>query len=281
MKKYIKHFSVLLIIFAIVLVLFVVALIKKGPDKEEQGVYERTNTECLTDERVFDYADVLSDDEEKSLRDLIAEKEDEIGCDIVLVTISDPDYAGDTAMMNYADDFYDNYKYGYDAPWGDGALYLDNMLGVGNSYSWFSTSGRVEDTYSTSMINHLIDGVCDKVNADPYDAYVYYINSLSATMSGEDVSMYEAIPWYAIWGVAAVVTFVYVLVCINHNVGKKTTSANTYVAGGAAQFPDRRDVFISKHTTRRTIQSNSGSGGGGGHHTSSGGHSHGGGGGRH
>lgn len=280
MKKYIKHFSVLLIIFAIVLVLFVIALIKKGPDKEEQGVYERTNTEYLTDERVFDYADVLSDDEEKSLRDLIAEKEDEIGCDIVLVTISDPDYAGDTAMMNYADDFYDNYKYGYDAPWGDGALYLDNMLGVGNSYSWFSTSGRVEDTYSTSMINHLIDGVCDRVNADPYDAYVYYINSLSATMSGEDVSMYEAIPWYAIWGVAAVVTFVYVLVCINHNVGKKTTSANTYVAGGAAQFPDRRDVFISKHTTRRTIQSNSGSGGGG-HHTSSGGHSHGGGGGRH
>lgn len=281
MKKYIKHFSVLLIIFAIVLVLFVVALIKKGPDKEEQGVYKRTNTECLTDERVFDYADVLSDDEEKSLRDLIAEKEDEIGCDIVLVTISDPDYAGDTAMMNYADDFYDNYKYGYDAPWGDGALYLDNMLGVGNSYSWFSTSGRVEDTYSTSMINHLIDGVCDRVNADPYDAYVYYINSLSATMSGEDISMYEAIPWYAIWGVAAVVTFVYVLVCINHNVGKKTTSANTYVAGGAAQFPDRRDVFISKHTTRRTIQSNSGSGGGGGHHTSSGGRSHGGGGGRH
>ena len=280
MKKYIKHFSVLLIIFAIVLVLFVVALIKKEPDKEEQGVYERTNTECLTDERVFDYADVLSDDEEKSLRDLIAEKEGEIGCDIVLVTISDPDYAGDTAMMNYADDFYDNYKYGYDAPWGDGALYLDNMLGVGNSYSWFSTSGRVEDTYSTSMINHLIDGVCDRVNADPYDAYVYYINSLSATMSGEDVSMYEAIPWYAIWGVAAVVTFVYVLVCINHNVGKKTTSANTYVAGGAAQFPDRRDVFISKHTTRRTIQSNSGSGGGG-HHTFSGGHSHGGGGGRH
>ena len=280
MKKYIKHFSVLLILFAIVLVLFIVALVKKGPSKETQGAYERTNTDCLTDERVFDYADVLSDDEENSLRDLIAEKEDAIGCDIVLVTISDPDYAGDNAMMNYADDFYDNYQYGYNAPWGDGALYLDNFLGVGNSYSWFSTSGRVEDTYSTSMINHLIDGVCDRVNADPYDAYVYYINSLSATMSGEDVSMYEAIPWYAIWGVAAVVTFIYVLVCINHNVGKKTTNANTYVAGGAAQFPDRRDVFISKHTTHRTIQSSSSSGGGG-HHVSSGGHSHGGGGGRH
>ena len=280
MKKYIKHFSVLLILFAIVLVLFIVALVKKGPSNETQGTYERTNTDCLTDERVFDYADVLSDDEENSLRDLIAEKEDVIGCDIVLVTISDPDYAGDNAMMNYADDFYDNYQYGYDAPWGDGALYLDNFLGVGNSYSWFSTSGRVEDTYSTPMINHLIDGVCDRVNDDPYAAYVYYINSLSATMSGEDVSMYEAIPWYAIWGVAAVVTIIYVLVCINHNVGKKTTSANTYVAGGVAQFPDRRDVFISKHTTHRTIQSSSSSGGGG-HHVSSGGHSHGGGGGRH
>ena len=103
MKKYIKHFSVLLILFAIVLVLFIVALVKKGPSNETQGTYERTNTDCLTDERVFDYADVLSDDEENSLRDLIAEKEDVIGCDIVLVTISDPDYAGDNAMMNYAD----------------------------------------------------------------------------------------------------------------------------------------------------------------------------------
>lgn len=277
MKKYLKHFAVLFILFAIVLVVFIVALIMKKP--KEENVYTRTNTQCKTEERVFDYADVLTDAEEDALRQMIAEKQDEIGCDIVLVTISDPDYAGDNAMMNYADDFYDDNMFGYDEPWGDGALYLDNFLGIGNSYSWFSTCGRVENRYSSSMIYDLIDDICYNVNRDPFGSYQLYINSLANTMSSNS-SLDVEIPTFAIWGVAALITLIYILVCINRNVGKKTTNANTYVAGGHAQFPDRRDVFISKHTTSRKIQTNSG-GGGGGHHISSGGHSHGGGGGRH
>ena len=278
MKKYLKHFAVLFILFAIVLVVFIVALIMKKPNEEK--VYTRTNTQCKTEERVFDYADVLTDAEEDALRQMIAEKQDEIGCDIVLVTISDPDYAGDNAMMNYADDFYDDNMFGYDEPWGDGALYLDNFLGIGNSYSWFSTSGRVENRYSSSMIYDLIDDICYNVNRDPFGSYQLYINSLAKTMSSNS-SLDVEIPTFAIWGVAALITLIYILVCINRNVGKKTTDANTYVAGGHAQFPDRRDVFISKHTTSRKIQTNSGGGGGGGHHISSGGFSHGGGGGRH
>lgn len=278
MKKYLKHFAVLFILFAIVLVVFIVALIMKKPNEEK--VYTRTNTQCKTEERVFDYADVLTDAEEDALRQMIAEKQDEIGCDIVLVTISDPDYAGDNAMMNYADDFYDDNMFGYDEPWGDGALYLDNFLGIGNSYSWFSTCGRVENHYSSSMIYDLIDDICYNVNRDPFGSYQLYINSLANTMSSNS-SLDVEIPTFAIWGVAALITLIYILVCINRNVGRKTTDANTYVAGGHAQFPDRRDVFISKHTTSRKIQTNSGGGGGGGHHISSGGFSHGGGGGRH
>lgn len=276
MKKYLKHFSVLLILFAIVLVVYLGVILTRKPD--EKVTYQRTNTQCKTEERVFDHADVLTDSEEQILREMIAEKEDEIGCDIVLVTISDPIYAGDYAMMNYADDFYDDNMFGYDEPWGDGALYLDNFLGVGNSYSWFSTSGRVEYRYNENMISNLVDDVCDNVNADPFGAYKIYINSLSKTMSttGSGVE----IPTFAIWVTAAIVTLIYLLVCINRNVGKKTTTANTYVAGGHAQFPDRRDVFLSKHTTSHKISSSSG-GGGGGHHISSGGFSHGGGGGRH
>lgn len=275
MKKYLKHFSVLFILFAIVLVVYIIFVVAAPPKIEV--AYQRGNTECKTTERVFDYANVLTDSEEFTLRQMIAEKEDEIGCDIVLVTISDPNYAGDRAMMNYADDFYDNNKFGYDKPWGDGALYLDNFLGVGNSYSWFCTTGRVEDRYSSYMIENLVDGVCDNVNDDPFGSYKYYINSLTKTMSTNGAGI--EIPTMAIWIASLVVTLIYVLVCVNRNVGKKTTTANTYVAGGYAQFPDKRDVFLNKHVTHRTISSSSG--GGGGHHISSGGHSHGGGGGRH
>ncbi len=268
MKKYFKHFAVLFIITAIMLVAFIALSI--GSDKDKVA-YERQNSDAPA-ERVYDYADVLSDSEEDKLRELIAEKEDEIGCDIVLVIIDEPSVDSDHAMMNYADDFYDQNYYGYDKVHGDGALYLDNY-NIG--YCWFSTCGRVREEYSDSEIDGLISDVCENVNEDPYDAYKTYVNSLADTMSGKS----EQIPFGIILLIAAVVTAIYVIIGIINNKGKKTTTASTYVAGGNPIFRDKRDIFVTKHVTKRRIESSSGGGGGG--HISSGGVSHGGGGGRH
>lgn len=278
MKNYFRHFRFLLIIVFVLLVAFVVVKLLKGADKKE---YIRTNDQCKQTERVFDYADKLTDEEEEKLRSLIAIKQDEIGCDIVLVVVEEPAILSDYAMMNYADDFYDNNKYGYNMPGGDGALLLDNWArdNMGYAYTWFSTCGRVEYEYSDMEINQLIDDVCSVVNRDPYSAYKTYVESLSRTMSGGN-SLGD-IPWSVILLAAAVMTFVYILIGIVNNKGKKTTTANTYAAGGHADFHDRRDVFVTKHTISRHIERSSGGGGGGGHHVSSGGISHGGGGGRH
>ena len=273
MKKYFRHFCVLFIIIAVLLVIFIGVKVATGT---EETVYTRGNDQCVQTERVFDYADQLTDEEEESLRVLIAEKEDEIGCDIVLVTINDPSVASDYDMMNYADDFYDDNMYGYNEPWGDGALYLDNWA---NGYCWFSTCGGVEYEYSTREIDELITDVCSIVNNDPYRAYKRYVNSLSDTMSGKKDSV---IPMSIILVTAVLLTAIYVIIGVSQNKGKKTTTASTYISGGLPVFHDRRDVFLTKHTTSRHIQrSSGGGGGGGGHHVSSGGHSHGGGGGRH
>jgi len=272
MKNYFRHFRFLFIAVGVFLVIFIGLKIATGSGQKE---YTRTNGQCTETERVFDYADKLTDAEEDELRALIEKKEKEVGCDIVLVTINDPSIASDYDMMNYADDFYDDRMFGYDEPWGDGALYLDNWA---NGYCWFSTCGRVETEYSTYEIDALIDNVCATVNTDPCRAYKTYVNSLSRTMSGMGI---PTIGIGTILLAALIITIIYVIVGVYHNKGKKTTTASTYVAGGRPVFNDRRDVFVTKHTTRRHIQRSSGGGGGGGHHTSSGGHSHGGGGGRH
>ena len=276
MKNYFKHFRIIFIVVAVMLVIFIGIKVANGT----LGGYKRTNNNAPA-ERVYDYADKLTDEEENKLRALIAKKENEIGCDIVLVTIADPSIDSDYAMMNYADDFYDDNQYGYDVPWGDGALYLDNWARdvdpSAENYCWFSTCGRVERKYSTSDINWLIDDVCRTVNKDPYGAYVTYVNSLSRTMSGKD----DGFPESFIWMAAIFITVVYIICNVINNKGKKTTKADTYISR-VPHFHDRRDIFLSKHTTTRHIQrSSGGGGGGGGHHISSGGHSHGGGGGRH
>lgn len=278
MKNYFKYFRFWFIGIGILAVIYIVAAVAALP-KNLGTMYVRTNSQ--EKERVFDYADKLTDKEEDALRELIAEKEVGIGCDIVLVTIDDPDIDTDFDMMNYADDFYDERKYGYNAPWGDGALYLDNWA---NGYCWFSTCGRVEAKYSSQDIDDLINKICLRVNEDPYGAYRTYVESLSLKMSGTAASTIGFIPWAYILGAAFIVTLIYLVCGLINNKGKKTVTANTYVEGGVPMFHDRRDIFVTKHTTSRRIETSSGSGGGGGgggHHISSGGHSHGGGGGRH
>lgn len=249
-----------------------------------KAIPDRANTSCTETERVFDYADVLTTEEENKLRELIAETEPEIGCDIVLVTIEDSSLASDYAMMNYADDFYDDAMFGWNEPWGDGALYLDNWGrdAYGDAYSWFSTSGKAEYKYTTGMINSLIDKVCANVNNDPYGAYVTYVKTLKSDMSRNvDVP----IPWAGAPLAGLIAAAVFIFVNLPTKAGQVTTGKQTYVKNEDVKMLNQEDTFLSKSVTHVKISSSSGGsgggGGGGGHHVSSGGHSHGGGGGRH
>ena len=83
--------------------------------------------------------------------------------------------------------------------------------------------------------------------------------------------------------VAIIVTAIYLIINLSGRKGKKTTTAETYIArNGQPTLHNAQDIFVTKHVTRRKIESSSGGGGGGGTRSfSSGGHSFGGGGGRH
>ncbi len=292
MKRYFKHFLAVFISIFVLALIYVIMLFASGSLNDKAVIDsiapgKSSNTERTTDERVFDYADVLTDAEEDALRDLIAKTEPEIQCDIVLVTMSDARYASDNAMMNFADDFYDQNNYGYDKVHGDGALYLDNWKNpefpVDSSFCWFSTCGRVESRFSTGMINSLIDNVNKDINRSPYQGYCNYVNSLASYMSGGAIGNGATamhIPLKTMLIVAVVVTLLYLLIFVSRNVGKKTTTATTYMISGHPDFLEHYDNFINRNITKHYSPQSSSSGGGG-HHISSGGVSHGGGGGRH
>ena len=176
-KKYFFYFRYW---FLAILLLAVLALILLAARKSG-STSERANQECDTQERVFDYADVLTSDQEESLRALISEAEAETACDIVLVTLNESlaDYAKgyegelgyiapDRYTMVYADNFYDGHKFGYDRPCGDGVLLLDNWYreADGGVYSWLSTCGRAENRFSSSMIDALLTEALADVNRD-------------------------------------------------------------------------------------------------------------------
>ena len=288
MKGYLKYFRVYFIIILVLTVIFA-ALKLTGAGKQPA---ERGNTEAVTQERVFDYADKLTDEEEDSLRRLIAKREAQTGCDIVLVTLNESleEYAKGYEeqlgylypyqyVMVYADNFYDEHLFGYNKPQGDGVLLLDNWYreSDGKVYSWLSTCGKAQDRFSSTMIDELLDKALEDVDSNPYKAYKKYVDLFYYDMTGK-----VHIPVAALFFVAGACTAVYVGVNLGRNKGQKTTGVATYVSGGHPQMRNQSDLFLHKTVTRRHIERNTGgsggSGGGGGGHVSSGGVSHGGGG---
>ena len=276
-RQYFKYFRWWFVAAGVLLVIF---LVNTGI-KMIVGNVGRTNTSAPA-ERVYDYANVLTDEEEQKLREYIAQKEHEIRADIVIVTIYEPmekdGISWETAMMNYADDFYDNHNYGYDKARGNGVLLLDNWYD-GQAGSWLATCGNVYEEFGDYEINEVLDAVYYNIDYGTYNAYREAIYTTTLMMGGD----MEGIGLASIF-VPIVVALIYACVNLRQKKAKDTTTAATYVACGKPVMNVQRDDFIRKNVVRTKIQTSSSSGGGhssggrGGSHRSSSGTRHGGGG---
>lgn len=250
-------------------------------------------------ERVYDYAQVLSEEEENALRAHIASCERLYKIDIVLVTVNeymgDSDDAWELAMMNYADDFYDENNYGYDQVRGDGVLLLDNWK-EGQKGSWLSTCGYAFLRFGNYEINKVLDAVYERVETSPYQAYLAYINTTCKTLKIQSAERDsdEKIPGVLILILPLAAAFSYAVVLKRPFKQKRAVSSTAYVAGGKPVLNHKTDEFKNKKVSSVRISSDSsssgstprstpgsssgGSRGGGGSHRSSSGVSHGGGG---
>lgn len=247
-------------------------------------------------ERVYDYADVLTDAEEERLRQKIAKAEKRLNIDIVLVTISrsvegaaaKEEYgyrseAWETNMMDIADDFWDENGYGYNRDFeGDGVLLLHNWY-PGQNGEHLSTSGRAEDRFSDYDIDRVLNAVDKYYETNPYRAYRAYIDEVCRVMDANVNGFY---PWAVVFLVPLGAACIYAAVHLKQKKAENTTAVNAYVAGGKPVMRARTDDFIRKSVVTRHIQTSSGGGSGGrsggaGHHVSRSGASHGGGSHRH
>lgn len=288
MREYFRYFKWLYIVLAAAALLTVVLHAGHWALAKVMH-YERTNTKCRTDERVFDNADVLTDKEEEKLRELIAKRERQTGCDIVLVTLNEPleEYAravepgvaSEEYVRVYAEQRWENDGFGYDVPDGDGVMLVDNWSreNDGRIHTWLCTTGRARDAYYVEDIDHLLDNVYRYVENDPYRAYKTYVNGFYHDMMGWNV-FHLFVPGYVPWLIGIIAAVIFAAVNWRSKEGKKTTTATTYVAGREPVFRVSQDRFLRKTVTKRKIQTSSGGGhGGGGSHGGGGGH-HGGGG---
>ena len=297
LRQYFKYFKIWFIIAGILAVITIgAAVVHALTPKPVRGNGQEPT------ERVYDYADMLTEEEEQSLWEYIAECEGKIQADIVIVTISesveydlqDPDLPEafhakevgstdwSTAMRDLADNFYDYNNYGYNKVHGNGVLLLDNSY-EGQKGSWLSTCGNVYDYFGDYEIDQALYAVDDYIDESPYRAYKNCISYVTRTMEESQESMPMTFaPWIL---VGLVVALIYAAVNLHQNKAKDTTATNQYVDGKKPKINDTRDQYLRKNVVTRRIETSSSSGGSshrsgghGGSHRSSSGVSHGGGG---
>ena len=267
-----KFKTTMIVVYSIIIISLVCILIFKPFKKDERVKVENRNNSgvIVTDERLFDEADILTDKQEKSLKEYMKKVSKEKKTDIIIVTTSDAKGMG---PKEYADSFYDAHDFGYEDYMGTGLLYLIDLdkSVTGSREIWISTTKDAMDYFNEKRINKSLDKIIevltkDESNLDYYGSCNEFIKSIEKYMNVPTFNL----PWYFQIGISLVITIIIVSILIYNSKGKKTITTTTYLKRDSYSKNLVRDTFMYKNVTSRKIEKSSSSGGGSS--SSSGGH---------
>lgn len=259
-------------------------------------------------EKIIDFDDVLTDSEEEELTKLIKKFIEKTNMDMVIVIPNFP-YSNDSENEDYAADFYDYNDYGLDFEKYSGVLFLRNHYDADPFFNIY-TFGYAQLFFSYNRLENLLDDIYPDIKSenyvkgfttfintmiDYYDRGIpremrnYYVDDMGYLKQSNSKAYpdfkYEERQFQPSWliyllislGITAIIMGI--LIKKNKMVVKVKT-AGEYLNKNSVNINNRKDVFVSSHTSSYTTSSSSGGGGFSSHGGSSGG-GHSGGGGRH
>lgn len=249
-------------------------------------------------QKIYDYSDILTSEEEQELKILIDDYINTTNMDMVLVTIDMENYISDSVYDNYAANFYDYNDFGLNIEDYSGVLLLRDS---NQSYPYYNVYmfGEAQLYYdferSEEMLDYIYYSFVNKDYLVGYKKFIsmytkYYNQGIPESNSNIDIDengmmyvKYEAPIMLAII-VASIVTMIVALVLVNKNkMIKKETFAQEYLNRNSIKYYKDSKVLVSTNTTKHynppSSSSDGHSSGGGGSigGSSGGGHSSGGG----
>ncbi len=246
-------------------------------------------------EKVYDFANILTDEEERTIKNLIDNFIDHTGFDMVFVSDSF-NYYTDDKNEEYATNFYDYNDFGLDDKYYSGIILFRNANETDPYYGAY-LFGEAQLYYPPETLDIILDDVY-------YDfSHKYYSSGIELFLDKTESYYDDGIPYsmrnyyiddmgylkkkyvppillgLVISGIATAI-IISILVSKNKMIAQATKAAE-YLDQNSTQYSTRLDQFLTSNTTSYVRSSSSG-GGGGSYHSSSGssggGHS---GGGRH
>lgn len=238
--------------------------------------------------KVYDYANLLEDSEEKTLSTMANEISERLQLDTVIVTIRDSE---GKSSMEYADDFFDYNGFGYGNDY-TGILLLVNMQ---EREVWISTTGKAIRYFNDNDIDKTIDVIYgDLKNGEYFNSAYKFLKTVDSHVNEyinwekvKDLPLHLRYSRIQILAVCLIIGLTVSAIVLGVMLGLHRLSfspapnASVYLTDKEVSLFRSEDRFMSTHTSRRSRNSSSsggGSRGGGSTHTSSSGRSHGGGG---
>lgn len=234
-------------------------------------------------EKIYDFAELLTEEEEKQLYDKVKEFIANTNLDFAIVTINTN---VKDSTQEYADDFYDYNDFSIDG--------LAFVIDMQNRIFYISTAGKAMLYYDDYRIEYILSALDQEMyNHEYFNACntlisqltEYYNNGFSDNADKYVVigtQIYRKTP-YLLLSIIAVVsaTIGTLILALRNKKIKLATNSNDYFDNKSFEITKDTKEFISSNTSRVYIPpADSGGGGssGGGFHSGSSGTSHGGGG---
>lgn len=227
-------------------------------------------------QRVYDMAELLTEEEEENFEEVIARQRKELDFDIVVVTI---EHAGGKTSQEYADYNYEVAGFGNGSSH-DGILLLIDME---NRELVLSTEGKAirifTDERIEAMLDNIYEGASDGDFAASVEAFLddteyYGKQGISSNQYNYDtethrVSAYKSIRWYEALLAVGISAFVAATACltIKHQYEMKETPGQirnlnlAYRADCKFAYENESDHLVNKFVTSQVIPRNTGSSG--------------------
>lgn len=234
-------------------------------------------------EKIYDFAELLTEEEEKQLYDKVKEFIANTNLDLAIVTINTN---VKDSTQEYADDFYDYNDFSIDG--------LAFVIDMQNRIFYISTAGkamlyyddyRIEYILSAldqEMYNHEYFNACNTLISQLTEYYNHGFSDNADKYVVIGTQIYRKTP-YLLLSIIAVVSAIIgtLILALRNKKIKLATNSNDYFDNKYFEITKDTKEFISSNTSRVYIPpADSGGGGssGGGFHSGSSGASHGGGG---
>ena len=233
----------------------------------------------------MDEAGLLDEEEADTLRTRLKDLSEDLQLDVVVVTVEQLD---ERSAMEYADDYYDTYDYGYGSD-RDGVMLL---LAMEERDWWITTRGYGRTAFTDAGIDYIGEKITGELGEEDYvQAFSDYADLcedfVTQARNGEpyDTGHLPKEKLSPVWifgdlGIGMILSLILGLIAKSKlkTVRKKETAADYTVPGSMSMYMNS-DQLVNQYVTQKHIQKSSG-GSGSSEHTSSSGATHGGGGGK-